>query len=423
MIDGLRSTVEGLEKYLAVSAIEDRPIFETMEGFAEQARDGGLSLARLMTGWRLLNPQFASQTMMWRPDRGLTVERWRQGEAVLNEDFKRSPIYHILQSEETELRCRIAGANAPFEYPMFDDLAAEGVTDYYLSLVAFGNRPKHPKPNPTLFERREVPGAGIMISFSSDRAGGFTEDEFEAVQRLRYMLALASRSAMERDMRETLAATYLGKETGRRVLGGEIARGEGEPVDAIIWYCDLRGSTALCEAMGAQAYLPLLNEYFEATASPVIAAGGEVLDFIGDAVLAIFPRTSDGFAHTLRATRAACEAISSFGARHKALSARTDLASIAGIAIATGSVVYGNIGVADRLTFSVIGPTVNAVARLERLTKELHEPVLVSEDVARDMAWEGGWRNLGAFALDGFRKNPHVFAPVMVPGSAGLAQG
>ncbi|MEM8552522.1 MAG: adenylate/guanylate cyclase domain-containing protein [Pseudomonadota bacterium] len=414
MLGALRATVEGLEEFLAMGAVEDRPIEQTLEGFAERARAGGISVFRVMAGWRLLNPQFASSSLCWQQGEGLTIERFRQGEALVSEDYKRSTIFALLNSDATEMRHRLAGANAPFEFPIFERLAALGMTDYFMCLVAFGKQAPGGQPMVGT-PKREVPGAGIVLSFASDREGGFTDEEVCALKRLRYMLALASRTALDSDMRQTLATTYLGRATGARVLGGEIARGDGEVVDAIIWYCDLRGSTALCERLGAQAYLPVLNDYFEATAGPVVKAGGEVLDFIGDAVLAIFPPTPEGFAGVLAGTKAACEEVMALPGQHSALADRTCLSDMTGIAIATGTVVYGNIGIAERLTFSVIGPTVNAVARLEQLTKVLKEPLLVSADVAAQMEWDGGWRDLGAFALEGFSSDTHVFAPKMEP--------
>lgn len=398
MDDAIIGTVEGLERQLAVDALKSRPMHEIIDDFAWNARKGGLSIARVMFGWRLLNPQFFSQSLYWRPDTGVTVERFRHGEATNSPGFLASPIHALLNSEATEIRRRIAGANAQHDFPILAELAAEGFTDYLIMKVSFGE--------PELNSR---PGAGVMISFVSDRPGGFLDAELAGLRRLQHMLALALRTAMQDDMRLTLARTYLGRSAAQKVLGGQIARGEGEAVEAVIWYCDLRDSTGLCETLGVEAYLPLLNDYFSAAARPVTAAGGDILDFIGDAVLAIFPHSERGLKDALAATREATDRLEELRRGHPALAGRMALADVAGIAMDTGRVVHGNIGIPERLTFSVIGATVNKVARLERLTKTLREPVLATRLVAE--AAPGEWRSCGAFPVDGFRASVEVFAP------------
>ena len=399
--------VEELEEFLALSALENRPYQETVEGLAHRARAGDLSVARLMMGWRLLDPLYMSVSLNWTEATGIVLDRFRHGEAMASEEFLRSPVWHILQNDMDEMRQRLDGANAPFEFALYDDLRDEGFTDYIIFRIGFG-----PKAD------ADRPGGGLILSFGSDRPGGFTDVEIGALRRLKYMVALATRTSMEADMRATLATTYLGRSAGEKVLAGQIARGEGEAIDAVIWYCDLRGSTELCEAMGVARYLPLLNDYFGAVAEPLVAQGGQILDFIGDAVLAIFPLEPGaggpvpGASAIERARVATAEALvnlCAFRARHPVLARRHDIADIAGIAIATGTVVYGNIGIPTRLTFSVIGPTVNEVARIERLTKALHEPVLVTQPIAS--AEPRLWRSRGAHRLDGVTGAADLFAP------------
>jgi len=395
---GLLATVEGLEEFLALSALGNKPLHETVEGFVQRARDGGLSIARLMLGWRLLDPLYLSQSLICRPGVGVTAERFRHGEAQASPEYLRSPIAHILANDDmVELRQRIDGVNEPFPFAMMDDLRDEGFTDYRLSKIGFGELPVADRP-----------GGGMILSSASDRPGGFTDEELDALRRLDYMVALMVRSSMEEDMRATLATTYLGRMAGQKVLSGQIARGEGQSIDAVIWYCDLRGSTALCETMGVSAYLPLLNDYFSAMAEPIVAHGGQILDFIGDAVLAIFPLESDAIERAQRATFAALGNLERFRASHRVLAGRSDPADITGIAIATGTVVYGNIGIPTRLTFSVIGPTVNKVARIERLTKALREPVLVTEPITR--AAPHLWRACGDHSLEGVEGTAKLFA-------------
>ncbi|MEM9223166.1 MAG: adenylate/guanylate cyclase domain-containing protein [Pseudomonadota bacterium] len=389
-------TIERLEEFLALSALGSLPLGLTIEGFGQRCREGGLSVDRLLIGWRLLNPLYSSHTILWTPEEGIASELFRHSEAVNNPNYESSPIKAVLLSSEMSIRRRLSGANAPFDFPMLEDLAEQGFTDYYIVKVGFGAEISE-----------EIPGTGVIISFVSKQDGGFTDDEISALDRLKHMLGIAARVAMEVEMRETLARTYLGRSAAEKVLGGQILRGEGEAIEAVIWYCDLRGSSTLCETMGVDAYLPLLNDFFSATAGPVSAAGGDVLDFIGDAVLAIFPTGSNGIAHALAATREALSHLETFRTAHSVLADRKGLADVVGIAMDTGTVNYGNIGIPERLSFSVIGPTVNKVARLERLAKALHVPVLATASVAA--AAPGEWIDRGVHRLDGVAHEVDVF--------------
>ncbi len=401
------ANVEGVEEFLALSALQSLPIHETVTGFAHHARAAGLSVARLMMGWRLLDPLYMSQSLTFTEASGLISERFRHGEAMASPAFLRSPVWHVLANNIDEMRQRIEGTNEAFEFPLFDDLRAEGYTDYLIAKVGFGVNAASAAAETSFMPDR--PGGGIVMSFTSDRPGGFSDTELTMLRRLKYMLALSMRTSMEADMRATLATTYLGRNAGEKVLSGQIARGEGEAIDAVIWYCDLRGSTELCAQMGVDRYLPLLNDYFGAVAEPVVVNGGQILDFIGDAVLAIFPLDGDAIPRAQRATAQALANLPALRARYPTLAGRGDTAAITGIAMSTGTVVYGNIGIATRLTFSAIGPTVNEVARIERLTKALREPVLVTEPIARAMP--SLWRSCGNHPLEGVTGTTALFAP------------
>jgi adenylate cyclase len=164
------------------------------------------------------------------------------------------------------------------------------------------------------------------------------------------------------------------------VLDGLIRRGDGEVIPAIIWWADLRGSTGLAERLPREDYLQLLNHFFECTAGVVLERGGEVLKFIGDAVMAIFPLRQ----HPDAAERALDAAIESL-ARVRQLgadAANSDAPFAIALALHRGEVNYGNVGVAGRLDFTVTGPAVNEVARLEGLSKSLGRAVVASEPFA-----------------------------------------
>jgi len=394
----LFALVGDIEEDLAVRSLANDPVGDLVGSACDRARAGGLSIARLLVTWRLLNPLFFSQTLVWRPGCDVELERFRHREEAGSPSFLRSPLWYVLTNDIETYRCVLARTKAPREFPVLDEFAAEGLTDYVTLLVGFGEV----KDNTAV-------GAGILVSVCSDRPGGFLDEEIEALHRLKYMFAVAIRSSLQAEIAETLARTYLGRSAGRKVLSGQITRGGGEAIDAIIWYCDLRHSTELCERMGIERYISFLNDYFTAAAGPVEAAGGDILDFIGDAVLAVFPIDGCGVEQALEGTRGALSALRRFQLANCNLIGECGvLADLAGIAIDTGRVVYGNIGTEDRLTFSVIGPTVNRVARIERLTKTLHEPVLATRPIVE--AAPAGWQSRGSFHLDGVPEPQELFA-------------
>jgi len=194
-----------------------------------------------------------------------------------------------------------------------------------------------------------------------------------------------------RELAKTVLDTYLGTHSGSQVLDGLIERGDGNLIDCVLWYCDLRDSTALADKMPLDKYLDMMNDYFECTAGAVLDHGGEVLKFIGDAVIAIFPyeegtRPLADMAQTAVAT--AREAISRVDRLNESLKGTDRPAIRFGISLHIGSVMYGNIGTERRLDFSVIGPAANEVSRLEDLCKKLHIPVVVSSNFSETYSAE-----------------------------------
>ncbi len=216
---------------------------------------------------------------------------------------------------------------------------------------------------------------------------------------------------MQARIARNITETYLGRHAGRAVLEGQIKLGDGHETRAVVWYCDMRRSTTLADTMKPEDFLALLNRYFEATAGSAIAHGGEILDFIGDAVLAIFPfeTAADQTDAVLRATRAARDAMHCMGTMNQAALAKGVPEIDFGIGMNIGTVMFGNIGVATRLSFSVIGPTVNEVERIETLTKTVGIPVLASADIAAEQP--DLWESIGEHALIGVAAKCELFGP------------
>jgi adenylate cyclase len=252
-------------------------------------------------------------------------------------------------------------------------------------------------------------GVRNSVSLTTRRPGGFIDHDIAEIQRLLHPFALIMENFNGRDLAKTLLETYLGRISGAKVLDGQIKRGDGEELDAVIWFSDLRDSTPLSRTLGERRFLELLNDYFESTAGAVLEHGGEVLRFIGDASLAVFPTAGEPpRAACLRAVAAARSART----RVRAANARRLAAGLpefaSGIGLHLGRVLYGNIGTPERLEFSVIGAAANEAARIEALCKETGTDIVLSQTVAA--ALEEKLSSLGRFELRGVAQPMAVYA-------------
>jgi adenylate cyclase len=243
---------------------------------------------------------------------------------------------------------------------------------------------------------------------ATNRPDGFHDDEIALFNALVPALAFNLEIQTLRRTARTLLDTYVGRQAGARVLDGQIRRGMGETIRAVIWLCDLRGFTSLSERLGRDLLIELLNQYFGPMCDAVESAGGEVLKFIGDAMLAIFPAGDAPAAACDRALAAAASARAALAETNNKRAAAGLPVIAYGLALHLGEVMYGNIGGETRLDFTVIGPAVNLTARIESLCGELRRQLLLSADFvsAAGIAAE----EVGEFALDGVGAPQRVFA-------------
>jgi class 3 adenylate cyclase len=201
---------------------------------------------------------------------------------------------------------------------------------------------------------------------------------------------------------------YIGKRSAARVLSGPLRRDFGETIQAALLFADLRGFTELSEAAPAPAVIAALNAWFDRVVGATHAFGGEVLKFIGDGLLAIFPVAGDSPRDACRAALAAVKAARAGMAHLGATRKQQGQSPLAfGAALHLGEIFWGNVGAADRLDFTAIGPAVNLVSRLEGLCKPLNRSVLVSSAVAAES--EKPLIPLGVHALRGISAPCAVF--------------
>jgi adenylate cyclase len=352
----------------------------------------GLPLVRVNVSFSILHPLIRAQSLTWWGRHGrLDHDRMRHG--LDTEGWKRSPYSYMIESNLAVLHLSTADEEAAARHPLIAELRAQGLTDYLARAMFFD----------------EARRSGLLMSFATDRAGGFTDAHVASLERVAVPLALVGKVYVEKQVTRNLAVTYLGQDAGSRVLSGQIRRGDNETIHAAVLYSDLRDSTRLADALPSAELLDLLGSYFECTAGAVLAHGGEVLALIGDAVLAIFPTATGGAAAACASAVAAARSAQARRAQANAARAAADRPLIDfGVGLHLGDVAYGNIGVPERLCFTVIGPTANEVARLESLTKTLGQPVLASDAFAAEVAIP--WRHLGLHELRGARTPRAVFA-------------
>lgn len=370
-----------------------------VSGLGERLQEAGLPVARVSTASDLLHPTLGARGFIWA-----------DGEGVLREDYARhdgrsehlnvwltSPFYHLVQSNSGEMRRELGGDYRRGEFALLDRLADQGLVDYVAFRIAFGE-------GGTLGEAR-----GVVISFAARGPEPFDEAEIDLLRRLSRPFALAFKSSWTVGTSRALMAIYLGADAAGRVLRGSISRGQADTIRAVIWYSDLEGFTRLADTLPRDEVMAFLNDYAGKLTDLIHAQGGQVLKFMGDGILAIFDidRLDGACARALEAATQAQRAAEQAMVQRRE---RGQPASRVFIGLHVGDVLYGNIGGAERLDFTVLGPAVNEASRIERMGRSLEQGVVVSEAFA---AISGDARSrlisLGRYALRGVRRPQELF--------------
>jgi adenylate cyclase len=397
-----QSAFDELAGWVTEAGLIGRTDSELMAGFCRRIVDAGVPLARAMAILDTLHPIYEGRVLRWRADRPDTVEavdygRTNEGEAA--ENWQRSPFFHLLQSGEKVMRRRLAAGDAA-DFSAIAQARDEGMTDY-LALVH-------------RFAAEGVIGEMdcVYSSWATDAPKGFGDGAVVALKRLVPFLDLALKSAALARMAGTLAETYLGRDAGRRVMNGRIARGVADKISAVLWYSDLRGFTQITDSAPPEQIIPLLNDYADVVVSAVHGHGGDVLKLIGDGTLAIF--TGEDHA------QACLEALAAAARVRKGVAKLNQSRAEAGLpttqvylALHVGDVFYGNVGSKDRLDFTVIGPAVNEVSRILAMSRSVEQDVLVSASFADAVGAEVRSRlvSVGRYALRGVAQPQELFTP------------
>jgi adenylate cyclase len=395
-----QTLVNGINEWLIDQALNEPDIVEMFEGLCHRLHAVGIPVARARLTWPTLHPLFQAETILWARGRVTEFEQFRHQETE-SDAWLRSPMKYMYDNDVLVLRRKLQGPDKVLDFPVVEELAEQGMTDYLVIRTALS----------VTRDNAATGKMGILLTWAADRQGGFTNEELEALQKIQRRFAVACKTVIQTRIARNISETYLGREAGDRVLAGSIRRGDGQEIQAVVWYNDLRNSTALADTMPGRDYIQLLNVYFDTTAALIIKAGGEVLDFIGDGVLAIFPYHDE--TQQKAAIQAATGALREvIGARDALNEQRVEHGLVPlrfGIGLNTGKVMFGNIGIPERLTFSVIGPTVNEVSRIESLTKATGMDALVTHEIA---AFDPqSWISIGVQRLAGVSEGIELFTP------------
>ena len=385
-------TLDGVARWLRGAARREASFAMVVDQFGWRLTAAGIGLARIGFNTNTLHPQFMGSTYHWWKDTAETRKVMIRHEVLDVVPYHDNPILQARRENKT-VRRSVEGDPAKFDFTILSDLRARGGTDYMV----------FPVESPFGFEAHTA-------SYVSDAVGGFRQAEIDLLMGFARDLAVIADMRAQRQIAENVLSAYLGAQTGPRVLAGQIRRGSGEPISAAIWSSDLRGFTSLSDHAPSGIVISTLNDLFDLQARAIAANGGEILKFIGDGLLAIFP------ADTPQEARRAAE--------HALAAARETLAGVAArpapegqpplrlvVALHFGEVTYGNIGSMDRVDFTVIGPAVNLVSRIEAIAKSRDLPLIVSDDFARALTEE--LPSLGAFELRGLDRPHELYAPTV----------
>jgi adenylate cyclase len=401
-----RQIVE-LHTWAVREGIRGAPADALFDGFCQRLVIAGVPLWRAFAGMPTLHPQWGGYSYTWRRDLN-AIEPAQFGRGYEYEQILlHSPFGYLIRQMENSaqegdpwlyLRRCLAGPEAALDFPILEELAAAGASDYFAQVVRFGadGDPSH--------------GTGIGYSFATDRPGGFRDDDLVLLRAVLPAVSLAMMTHADHTIASGLLGAYLGGDAGRRVHAGAVERGSVESIRAVLWYADIRGFTAIADTTPGLIVIELLNAIFETLTASLRPRGGQVLKFLGDGMLAIFPFVdATGDETCSQALDAAAEAMEGLDRLNAARQEAGKPIAAVDLALHLGEVLYGNVGAVDRLDFTVIGPAVNEVARIETLCEPLGRKVLISAELAAVVGNRRCLEPLGYHTLRGVQNPREIY--------------
>jgi adenylate cyclase len=356
---------------------------QVLSQLSERLLACGIPLWRVAVFVNTLHPQIIGRRFVWRPGAEVEISEGRFGLFDTSE-FRENPVARVYATRKA-IRRRLADPGCPMDFPILQELRAEGVTDYLASPLFFTD------------------GAVHLVTCTTLQPGGFTDEQIAGIEAILTPLARVAEIRALRRTASMLLDTYVGHDAGERILAGHIRRGDIEEIHAAIWLSDMRGFTALADGLPPRVLIDLLNRYFDCQVPVILDHGAEVLKFMGDGLLAIFTIAGNETEVCKRALAAARQVRANIAELAEAAAPGLRF----GLALHIGDVLYGNIGSGNRLDFTCIGPAVNCAARIEKLTGQLGRAILASGEFARHCPDD--FAAIGEFSLAGFSAPQSVY--------------
>jgi adenylate cyclase len=393
----MAGAAEDILEWIVGGGLDGLSQAELMAGYCDRLVDAGVPLWRASIGADTLHPLIVAQGHRWLAGERVREEFFARAKNAEGEkEWRQSPWYRLIESGERNMRRRLAFGEGTNEFPLLADLAAQGGTDYWARLIRFGDRG-------SIGDTR-----GLASSWATRDARGFAERDLALIDATLPAFALAFKATMAIDTAHTLVTTYLGHDAAERILRGEIERGGVNTMHKVLWFSDLTGFTRIADTLPREQLLDLLNAYADCLVGVVDAHGGEVLKFMGAGILAVFNGARDNACQ--RALDAAEAARSTMARLNRERSAAGLPVTGFTLALHQGEVLYGNVGSQERLDFTVIGPAVNELSRIQAMSRSLDQPILVSASFA---AACGDQRkrlvSVGRYALRGVGRPQELF--------------
>lgn len=331
---------------------------QIVTGICERLVDLDVAVDRFMLFIYTLHPNLEGQRFRWVKGEGVDIAQAPMG-TFSQEIYTSNPLPRVIESQEP-LRRHLERADCPDDYIIVSELREQGFTDYLAQPLIFTSGETH------------------VCTWSSSQPGGFSDRDLDILQQINAPIARLTETYMLWLNAAVLLSTYVGRNSGGLILQGKVHRGDGAGISAVILFVDVKDFTALSNRKEGSEVVSLLNDTFDLLVPPVSKRGGEILKFMGDGFFAIFPYESEDEIADIAA--AAIDAVNE-GRDAVAKDGAYDVEFRA--ALHCGTFHYGNIGGADRLDFTAIGPPVNYTARLLSAASQLNCDNVVSSQLAR----------------------------------------
>lgn len=384
-------TVQALFDWLVDGAPGAPTPMAVLERVGPDLVKGGVPLERMSAFVRTLHPSVMGRRFLW--EKGVpTVKAVEASWELLNSPmFLTSPLATVFKTGEV-IRLKLH----PEATGLSEDIASlrkDGFTDW------------------VVFPLKFMGGSIHGVTFTTKAKDGFTDEHLAAIAHVIRPLSRVGETLALMRTAVNLLNAYVGNDAGDRILKGHIQRGDTELIRCVIWFSDLRGFTSMSGERQPKEIISILNEFFECQVPAIEQGGGQVLKFIGDGLLAMFPVDAKRDAKIAgdAAVRATTSAFAALAKLNELRRKRGDADLAFGVALHLGEVAYGNIGGASRLDFTAIGPAVNLASRIEGMTGKLGKPVLLSATVAKEVTLPT--RSVGSFELKGITGPAELFEP------------